>query len=149
MFHSHFLASDWWYILNADEMLTDDPRPMFIKAMQANKNQMRVWQAQFYCTDTDLANYDKEDKMLSVSHRRRYYRINWREPRFFKNSPKKNWPDNMSGRIPPFGQKLYRPSPICRHYTQRTPEQIQMHREIRLKHPFIFCMLKINLMMPG
>ena len=62
MFHSDFSASDWWYILDADEMLTEDPRPMLIEAMQRNKNQMRVWQAQFYFTDNDLANYEIEDK---------------------------------------------------------------------------------------
>ena len=91
MFHHLFSASDWWYILDADEMLTEDPRPMLIKAMQRNKDQMRVWQAQFYFTDKDLAVYDQEDKALEVSKRRRYYRINWREPRFFRNSPSKKW----------------------------------------------------------
>ncbi|PKH03005.1 glycosyltransferase family 2 protein [Psychromonas sp. MB-3u-54] len=142
MFHSRFLASDWWYILDADEMLTDDPRPMLIKAMQGKKNQMRVWQAQFYFTDNDLAAYKKEDKTLSVSERRRYYRINWREPRFFKNSPDQSWPEDMSGKVPSFCQKLYHPSPICRHYAQRTPEQIKMRREIRLNNPFSFLHVK-------
>jgi len=142
MFHSQFLASDWWYILDADEMLTDDPRPMLMKAMRRNKTQMRVWQAQFYFTDIDLAAYEKEDKTLSVSQRRRYYRINWREPRFFRNSPEQSWPEEISGNVPPFCRKLYHPSPICRHYAQRTPEQIKMRREIRLNNPFSFLHVK-------
>jgi glycosyltransferase involved in cell wall biosynthesis len=142
MFHSDFSASDWWYILDADEMLTEDPRPMLIEAMQRNKNQMRVWQAQFYFTDNDLANYEIEDKAQSVSQRRRYYRINWREPRFFRNSPSKQWPEDISGKVPPFCQKMYRPSPICRHYAQRTPEQIKMRREIRINNPFSFLHVK-------
>ena len=28
MFNNTFSASDWWYILDADEMLVEDPRPM-------------------------------------------------------------------------------------------------------------------------
>jgi hypothetical protein len=44
---------------------------MLIKAMQRYKNQMRVWQAQFYFTDNDLAVYDQENKSLKVSERRR------------------------------------------------------------------------------
>ena len=98
MFNHNFSASDWWYILDADEMLIEDPRPMLIRAMQRNKNQMRVWQAQFYFTDKDLAVYDNENKSLPVSQRRRYYRINWREPRFFRNSPNQKWPEDISGK---------------------------------------------------
>ncbi len=68
---------------------------------------MRVWQAQFYFTDKDLAVYDNEDKSLPVSKRRRYYRINWREPRFFKNSPSQKWPEDISGKVPPFCNALF------------------------------------------
>lgn len=142
MFHHHFLESDWWYILDADEILTEDPRPMLVKAMQRGKNQMRVWQAQFYFTNVDLDVYDQENKALTVSERRRYYRINWREPRFFRNSPSEKWPENISGKVPPFCQKLYRPSPICRHYAERTPEQIKIRREIRLNNPYSFLHVK-------
>jgi glycosyltransferase involved in cell wall biosynthesis len=142
MYHSEFTSSDWWYILDADEMLTEDPRPMLVKAMQRKKNQMRVWQAQFYFTDHDLGAYEKEDKAQSVSQRRRYYRINWREPRFFRNSPGQTWSEDISGKVPPFCQNLYHPSPICRHYAQRTPEQIKMRREIRINNPFSFLHVK-------
>jgi glycosyltransferase involved in cell wall biosynthesis len=142
MFHSQYSPSDWWYILDADEMLSEDPRPMLIKAMQRAKNQMRVWQAQFYFTDNDLAVYDQEDKSKKVSERRRYYRINWREPRFFRNSPSQTWPEDISGKVPPFCDSLYRPSPICRHYAERTPEQIKMRREIRLSNPYSFLHVK-------
>ncbi len=142
MFHKEFSPSDWWYILDADEMLCEDPKPMLVKAMQRDKTQMRVWQAQFYFTDNDLAVYDQEDKTHHVSERRRYYRINWREPRFFRNSPTQSWAEDISGKVPPFCQNLYRPSPICRHYAERTPEQIKMRREIRLANPYSFLHVK-------
>jgi hypothetical protein len=142
MFNHNFSASDWWYILDADEMLIEDPRPMLLKAMQHNKNQMRVWQAQFYFTDKDLAVYNNENKSLPVPKRRRYYRINWREPRFFINSPHQKWPEGISGKVPPFCNRLYRPSPICRHYAHRTPEQIKMRHEIRVNNPYSFLHVK-------
>lgn len=142
MFSHNFTASDWWYILDADEMLIEDPRPMLLKATKRNKNQMRVWQAQFYFTDNDLRVYDNEDKSLPVPQRRRYYRINWREPRFFRNSPNQKWPEEISGKVPPFCNSLYRPSPICRHYAQRTPEQIKMRHDIRVNNPYSFLHVK-------
>ncbi|MGJ8680778.1 glycosyltransferase family 2 protein [Paraglaciecola sp.] len=141
-FHKEYSVDDWWYILDADEMLVDDPRPMLVKASQGGKKQMRVWQAQFYFTDQDLAHYQDEDKSLPVSERRHYYRVNWREPRFFKNSTSQHWPEDISGKVPPFCQDLYRPSPICRHYAERTPEQIQMRRKIRLANPYSFLHVK-------
>jgi hypothetical protein len=142
MFNHTFSASDWWYILDADEMLIEDPRPMLLKATHRNKNQVRVWQAQFYFTDKDLAVYENEDKLLPVAQRRRYYRINWREPRFFRNFPDKKWSENISGKVPPFCNTLCYSSPICRHYAQRTPEQIKMRHEIRIKNPYSFLHVK-------
>ncbi len=47
--------------------------------------------------------------------------------------------------MPPFCQKLYRPSPICRHYAKRTPEQIKMRRDIRLSNPYSFLQVKNKL----
>lgn len=142
MLHHQFSSEDWWYILDADEMLVEDPRPMLQKAVKRNKTQMRVWQAQFYFTEKDLNVYDQEDHTTAVAQRRRYYRINWREPRFFKNDPQKSWPEDISGKVPPFCKAMYRPSPICRHYAERTPEQIKMRREIRLSNPYSFLHVK-------
>lgn len=140
--HDGFSNNDWWYILDADEMLVEDPRSMLEIASKKHKTQMRVWQAQFYFTDKDLETYDAEDHTQRVADRRRYYRINWREPRFFKNDPTQKWPEDISGKVPPFCQKLYRPSPICRHYAERTPEQIKERREIRLSNPYSFLHVK-------
>ena len=41
-------------------MLSEDPRPMLVKAMQRHKNQIRLWQAQFNFSANDLAAYDTE-----------------------------------------------------------------------------------------
>ncbi|TDF39638.1 glycosyltransferase family 2 protein [Alteromonadaceae bacterium M269] len=134
-FHQQFSASDWWYILDPAELLAEDPRPMLVKAMQRYKNQMRVWQAHFYFTDRDLQNYENENQMLSIVQRRRYYRIKWREPRFFRNCPSENWVKEIGDKVPPFCSNLYHPSPVCLHYAERTPEQIGAHQKIKLKGP--------------
>lgn len=141
-YHHLYSADDWWYILDADELLTSNPKAMLEQASRQGRDTMRVWQAQFYFTDHDLAHFEQEDTRLPVTQRRRYYRINWREVRFFKNHPDKKWPEIVSGRIPPFCGKYYAKSPICCHYAQRTPEQIQQRINIRIDNPYSFFHLK-------
>lgn len=141
-YHQEFEHEDWWYILDADELLASDPRPMLRMAAENNCDSMRIWQAQFYFTDKDMSVYDQEDHNLPTSERRRYYRINWREPRFFKNNPDMNWDESITGKVPPFCGRFYYRSPICRHYAQRTPEQIEQRVKIRIANPYSFLHLK-------
>lgn len=141
-YHHQFSEDDWWYILDADELIIKDPRPLLEQAARNNKDAMRVWQAQFYFTDKDMETYDSEDHQTPTSERRKYYRINWREPRFFKNHPDKAWDESISGKVPPFTGKFYYRSPICCHYAQRTPEQIEQRVKIRIDNPYSFLHLK-------
>lgn len=133
---------DWWYILDADEMLTEDPKPRLEKAAKKGKDAMHVWQAQFYFTDKDQEKYHMEDLSQPTTERRRYYRINWREVRFFTNNPNEKWSENITGRIPPHCGKFYQDSPICRHYAQRTPEQIIARNQMRINNPYSFFHIK-------
>lgn len=142
MYHNLYEDTDWWYILDADELLVDDPRPMLEKAAAQNKNAMRAWMAQFYFTDADMAQYDSENHAQPITQRRRYYRINWREPRFFLNAKDTSWPETISGRFPPFCNRLYAHSPVLRHYAQRTPEQITARVKIREHNPYSFFHVK-------
>lgn len=137
-YHHLYSDDDWWYILDADEMLVEDPKPMLIKAANKGKNCMRVWQAQFYFTDVDQYNYKNEAVEDPVSVRRRHYKINWREPRFFQNKQDESWSEHISGRIPPFCSKFYLHSPICRHYAERNLSQIKQRIAIRINNPFSF-----------
>ncbi len=141
-YHQLYSRDDWWYILDADEMLVEDPKPRLEKAMAKGKDCMHVWQAQFYFTDKDQENYHLEDMSQPTSMRRNYYRINWREVRFFQNDPNQDWPETVTGRIPPFRGKFYQDSPICRHYAQRTPEQIKMRNQLRINNPYSFFHIK-------
>ena len=142
MFHQLYSDDDWWYILDADELVAEDPRPYLEKAAKSGADCMRTWQAQFYLTEKDLEQFDYEDMSKPVTERRRYYRINWREPRFFKNKQDVSWPETISGRIPPFCGKFYYRSPICCHYAQRDPEQIRQRVQIRVDNPYSFFHLK-------
>lgn len=137
-FHRLYTKEDWWYILDADEMLVESPKPMLEKAAKKGKNVMRSWFAQFYFTEKDLDVFANEDKTKPVSHRRKFYRVNWREVRFFKNDPDISWPETITGRVPPHCNKMYRDSPICRHYAERDPEQIAARNSIRINNPYSF-----------
>ena len=141
-YHKQFSEDDWWYILDADELIPRDPRPLLNKATRAGCDSMRIWQAQFYFTDKDMETYAYEDHDTATSERRRYYRINWREPRFFKNCPKQEWGETITGKVPPFRGKFYYRSPICCHYAQRTPEQIEQRVKLRIANPYSFLHLK-------
>lgn len=142
LYHQLYSANDWWYILDADEMLTQSPKPYLQDANRKGKDCMYVWMAQFYFTDKDQQHYAREDKSQPVSERRRYYRVNWREPRFFRNDPQQQWSEDVSGRFPPFSGKTHSNNLICRHYAQRTPEQIRQRNQLRIHNPFSFFHLK-------
>lgn len=141
-FYQQFSQEDWWYILDADEILAEDPREKLSKAFKKGYQAMDVWQAQFYFTEKDLENYPKEDKNAFISQRRKYYRINWREARFFLNDPNQYWPEDASGRIPKRCKRNAPFAPICKHYAERTPEQIAMRNKIRRANPYSFLHVK-------
>lgn len=125
MYHHLYGESDWWYLGNADELLDSSPRSILKKALSAEKNRVDVWLADFYFTDEDLKHYGSEKHSQPISERRRYYRINGREARFFTNEPYQTWPENASGQLPHWAGKNYQSTPVCRRYAQRTPEQIK------------------------
>ena len=131
--YQEYSSEDWWYILDSDELLAESPKGVLKTAASQGKNAMCVWQAQFYFTDTDWANYENEDTSKSITQRRKHYLINWKEQRFFKNDPTQAWPEFTSGRIPPWCKSMAKQAPICRHYALRTPEQIEARIALRMK----------------
>jgi hypothetical protein len=140
--HAEYGDDDWWYILDSDELLTESPKKALTKAAAKGNNAMCVWQAQFYFTDEDLAQYKDEDTSLSITQRRKHYLVNWKEQRFFKNTSTKAWPESMSGRIPSWCNSMAKYAPICRHYALRTPEQIEARVALRVKTQHGFAHVK-------
>ncbi|WP_100642944.1 glycosyltransferase family 2 protein [Alteromonas facilis] len=130
-----YSKEDWWYILDGDEMLSESPAPLLMRASKAAKTCVKSWFAQFYYTDKDLSDSAIEDDSQPIALRRKHYRINWKEWRFFKNDPTQKWPENTSARVPPFSNKVFKESTIIRHYAHRTIEQLERRNKIRLGNP--------------
>jgi glycosyltransferase involved in cell wall biosynthesis len=155
--HHHELTDmDWWMILDGDEFLAEDPRPVIQQAMEEGADIIKVWQIQFYYTEKDyeawVAGQDNRDTPIFA--RRRYYRIDHQEPRFFRNQSTGSWensflsrtlpippwirtakPGNDYRRVPTRKGRISRRLILNRHYQYRDPVQIEQRLRLRLKTP--------------
>jgi glycosyltransferase involved in cell wall biosynthesis len=57
--HRDLSDEDWWLILDADEFLAEDPRPVIDGAAHAGADTVRTWQIQFYLTERDAEEYER------------------------------------------------------------------------------------------
>ncbi len=85
--HADLNEDDWWLSLDADDFLDGDPQPVIRQAMAEGADLIRSWQVQFYFTEIDKRLWEngQEDRRRHVFDRRRYYLINWRKKRLFRN----------------------------------------------------------------
>jgi hypothetical protein len=129
-------ADHWWMKLDADEFLHADPRPTIRSAMGEGADAIVVWQVQFQYTEVDHARYlrGEDDPSIPIHERRRFYRTNWREPRFFRNFPDASWDDD-SMMHPEQVSRYHSERPLNRHYQFRSPAQIQHRLELRKASP--------------
>ncbi|TPV59008.1 glycosyltransferase family 2 protein [Aestuariibacter sp. GS-14] len=127
----HYGELDWWYIPGADELLCETPVPLLEEAAEQGKTCVSAWQARFYFTDRDYQYFDSEDVSKPVSQRRKFYAINWKEERFFINKPGELWSEDAGERMPPWANKPFKKAPVCRHYPERTPLQINARRALK------------------
>ncbi len=122
----------WWLKLDADEFLATNPRQAIASAECSGATAVRAWQIQFAFTDIDEHRWNAglEDPTLPVTQRRRYYRLDWRECRLFRNRPHRPWLDVT--RSTPEGIESFGRVPVFnRHYQHRDPEQMQRRLELR------------------
>jgi hypothetical protein len=131
--HERLDPDDWWMQLDADEFVEGDPRPALRAAASRGHDRVRVWQAQFAFTDRDLAEWEagRDDRARPIQERRRWYRADWRESRFWRNDPGRVWGGGASTH-PSWAD---RPAPwalVNRHYQNRDPEQMQRRIADRL-----------------
>ncbi len=127
------LGSDgWWLKLDADEFLCGDPRPTIAAAMKEGRNGIRCWQVQFAFTDVDVARWELglDDRSLPIDQRRRYYDIDWREYRLWRNDPSRRWED-VTRSHPEWVTAPTRRSLYNRHFQYRDPIQIQARLDVR------------------
>jgi glycosyltransferase involved in cell wall biosynthesis len=133
---------DWFYILDADELLGEDPWKAIKIAEKEGANQINTLQYNFYFTDKDWQDYklgnDSRDR--AISQRRRYYRFVNIEQRLFRITDNIVWPEHVDNEHPrgymmPTGPKKRKKCSYKipnRHYQYRDPEQIQLRLETRL-----------------
>lgn len=132
-FHKDMSDDDWWMILDADEFMAEDPRPIIQVAGDQGADCINAWQANFYFTTTDLRLWESglDSRDRPITERRRFYRIDHKERRIFKNRTDGKWEDSAL-------LKRTKKSPyhvINRHYPLRDPLQIAERLRVRYSHP--------------
>ncbi|BAU48101.1 glycosyl transferase family 2 [Sulfurifustis variabilis] len=147
-YHGRLSDDDWWLILDGDEFLAEDPRPVIAEASREPAEVINAWQIQFYYTEKDhaawLAGEDTRDR--PIFERRRHYRIDWQEPRLFRNRREGTWEDAyLRRKLPaPRGEdgqegpvrvgRIARRKILNRHFQYRDPEQIEKRLRLRYGH---------------
>lgn len=131
-----FSPEDWYMILDADEFLIRDPRPILFSRAYRRFNLQRTWQINHYYTKSDHQRWLERDRR-PVWQRLRWFRLNNVAPRFFRCKPDDPWPNEPSPAIP-FGRIVptsckYEGSRIMlnRHFQYRFPDQIRRRFETR------------------
>lgn len=136
-FHTELTATDWWLRLDADEFLAEDPRPYLERANHEQADFIKAWQIQFYYTDIDHEQWleGRDSTHQPITERRRYYKINWREYRLFRNQPEIAWDTQSSPQWPNGLCKVSHQLLFNRHYQYRDPDQIQKRLHGRYLNP--------------
>lgn len=135
--HRELSEDDWWYIVDADEFLAEDPRPVVEQAVKAGADVVNTWQIQFYFTERDVDEHEKgsPDRDQPIFDRRRHYLIDWQESRLFRNDPRRQWnPNNPYNATPDWLSSVHRRRILNRHYQYRDPEQISKRLGVRQGH---------------
>jgi hypothetical protein len=131
-----FQPLDWYMILDADEQMIQDPRPVLFAPVYRRVNLQRTWQLNHYFTRSDYDAWAQGDRR-PCARRLRFFRVVNLEERFFRWPPGEDWPNAPSAEHP-LGCKL----PLScrdegwriflnRHFQYRSPEQIIRRFETR------------------
>jgi glycosyltransferase involved in cell wall biosynthesis len=136
-YHSELADQDWWLILDADEFLAEDPRPVIQLAIRDKVDIIKTWQIQFFYTDVEHQDWlgGRDSRDLPIFVRRRYYTINWQEPRLFRNDPARPWDTKINIKCPDGHTRVCKRRMLNRHYQYRDPEQIQKRLALRFGKP--------------
>lgn len=152
--HRELSERDWWLVLDGDELLAEDPRPIIQRAMREEADVIKAWQIQFYYTEKDYADWEagRDDRSAPIFERRRFYRIDWQEPRLFRNQTRRNTIFRQSKLLEdgsPWGRgvtrtkgKLARSRILNRHFQYRDPPQITNRLALRYGRPEFAAQVK-------
>lgn len=152
--HRELSDRDWWLILDADELLAEDPRPVIASTVREEADVIHAWQVQFYYTEKDFADWQagRDTRDAPIYERRRYYRIDWQEPRLFRNQTASGIVFRQSKLLTdtsPHGHsiarirgKLAKRRIFNRHFQYRDPPQITKRLELRYGRPEFAAQVK-------
>jgi len=129
-------TGDWILQLNADEFLQGAPLQLVKAAARAMCGKIWVKQVQFQFTDRDLIVWreGKEtlaDRRRPIWERRKYYKIDWSEPRLCRYRAGLEWHQSQSW--PKRTGPAYRIRPYNLHFQYRDPVQMKERVKERLK----------------
>ena len=135
--HQELSDDDWWMILDSDEFMAEDPKTIIQQAMLNKADIIRSWQIQFYFTDKDLAEWEtgRDNRDKPIFERRRYYLINWQEPRLFRNQTGPVWDVKINSGVPNGLKRVWHRRILNRQYQFRDPEQIEKRLRLRFGNP--------------
>lgn len=131
-----FSPQDWYMVLDADEHLVRDPRPILFSKEYEHFNLQRTWQINHYYTRGDHERWLRGDRR-PAAERLRWFRLNNVSPRFFRCLPHASWSNEPSqtypfGRIVPNACRYEGPHIMLnRHFQYRSPDQIRKRFETR------------------
>lgn len=133
----------WLYVLDADEFMACDPKPLLREATAAGANIVRAWRLDFFPTRADIARLHEIGaeawQQIPLFERLRWYRAEHQERRFLRISEDFSWEERdgrsmmriRDGR----SATVYPKNALVRHYRYRSPEQVARRygtrREIR------------------
>jgi glycosyltransferase involved in cell wall biosynthesis len=134
--HRKLSEEDWWLILDADEFFVEDPKAAVDVAVRQGADVVMTWQIQFYFTERDLEAWNRREdrREAPIFSRRRYYQINWQEPRIFRNRRERPWDTHASIKLPDGPHRTSSYLPFNRHYQFRDPAQMEKRLALRYGH---------------
>ena len=127
-------AGDWWCRLDADEFYPVDPRSFLQDQVKAHEYVVWSIHLQYYYTDEDYQRWQSGDETLEdrgrpIQKRRRYYRSDSSEARFFRHRKRLVWDEDCAW--------PYHLGPVAKnripvqHFLYRDPEQIKQRLQTR------------------
>lgn len=136
----HLPEDAWIYILDADEFLVGDPRPLLEGAARAGADLVKAWFLNFFPTQEDVVRMDAlgvaDWSKIPLDRRLRSFMLDpWPDKRFIRLTPGLSW--TASGKYNRIrladGAKLnvYRRKALVRHYRFRSPAQVARRFQTR------------------
>ena len=128
--HAHLLRDgDWFAILDADELYQESLPDLVAAAQTEGANYIESRSAQFYLTDNE-PDYGF-DRDRPAQQQRRFYLLNYGEPRVFRHSAGRRLDASLvKGRDPML--KVARRQLLLHHFQFRSEQQTQRRLAVRL-----------------